>query len=291
MSGTDSPPAAALLPLTFRIADLALEVAAGFPLPAVPLPAAYGAFLDPGPADRALVLGAGGGIPAGFRRAFDCPPIWSLWRAGATSIFSIYPGYPELAHTLTTSGAEGEARCDHAAGSSPAPFRGPALELLMIEWLASEGGGVLHGCGVALEGRGLAFLGESGAGKTTLARLWARRRGVTVLSDDRLILRRRGGRWLLYGTPWHGEGRFAAPGGVPLERVFFLRHGGENAVAALRPPAAVAALLQCAFPPLWDPAKMSAVLGLFAAAAAALPCRELRFRPDEAALDFALTAR
>jgi hypothetical protein len=289
LTGTEPRPAPVPLPLTLRIADLALEVGADTSAAGVPLPPAYRGFQDPGPPELRLTLGAAPGIPAGARLTFDCPPIWSLWRAGASSIFSIYPGYPGLAHTLTLGDSAGLARLDHAAGS-PEPFRGPALELLMIETLAPAGGAVLHGCGVAANGRGIAFLGESGAGKTTLARLWGRRPGVAVLSDDRLVLRRRGGRFILYGTPWHGEGRFAAPGGVPLERLFFLRHGAKNAAAALRPPAVVAELLKCAFPPLWDPAKMSAVLALFAAAAAALPCRELSFTPDEAALDVALAA-
>ena len=61
------------------------------------------------------------------------------------------------------------------------------------------------------EGRGHLFVGQSGAGKSTMARFWAGREGVRILSDDRIILRQIRGEIWMYGTPWHGEARHALP--------------------------------------------------------------------------------
>ena len=73
------------------------------------------------------------------------------------------------------------------------PLEYPLDELLLQGLLARGRGAEIHACGIADgSGRGLLFVGQSGAGKTTMARLWEGERGITVLSDDRIILRRVG---------------------------------------------------------------------------------------------------
>lgn len=216
---------------------------------------------------------------------FDTPPIWSLHRSGPESIFRIYPGDPDRERTLVIPDAGETARL-WVPGARPDPFFGPALELLMITHLARGHGVVLHGCAVTLEGKGWVFVGESGAGKSTLSRLLAGRPGIEVLSDDRAIVRCEGGRFTLYGTPWHGEAHFGAPGGVPLERIFFIRHGPANALQAVTRASAVQEFLKCSFPPLWDANGTAFVLGFFDALSAVVPCTELSFVPDRSVVDF-----
>lgn len=161
----------------------------------------------------------------------------------------------------------------------------PLDELLFAHHFAHRGAMVVHGCGLLAGGRGLLFCGHSGAGKTTTALLWrAHRRGTEVLSDDRIVVRFRDGRPWIFGTPWHGSGRFARPRGVPLSAVFFLRQAARSRVADLATPTAAAHLFARSFPPPWSGPSIDRVLSLCARVARTVPCRTLSFAPDETAV-------
>src|SRR3989449_11671129 len=99
------------------------------------------------------------------------------------------------------------------------PLEYPLDELLLIHLLAAGRGVEVHACGVvAPNGQGYLFVGQSGAGKTTMARLWqkAQAGGIRILSDDRIILRKSNGTVWMYGTPWHGEAAMACAARAPL---------------------------------------------------------------------------
>lgn len=271
--------------LSFVFAGLCLSVESTSPEGPVAPPPAYQPFLSQDRQGLRLRLTADSGEDSSGTRIFDCPPIWFLNRSSKTSHFGIYHDYPELKRTLSIPD-EGESALLSFSGSNRDPFLGPALELLTITRLARGAGAILHGCGISREGRGVVFAGESGAGKSTLSRLWAQKKGVELLSDDRVIVRRQNGLFRLYGTPWHGDAAFAAPGGVPLERIFFIRHGDRNATRAQAKASSVRDLLKCSFPPLWDAAGMSLTLEFFDELTSAVPCAELAFVPDSSALSF-----
>ena len=99
----------------------------------------------------------------------------------------------------------------------------------MIHRLSRGEGVEVHAVGISDEqGRGHLFLGHSGAGKSTTARLWIDRPGVRILSDDRIILRVREGRIWMYGTPWHGDAGIASPDCAPLDEIYLLEHGART---------------------------------------------------------------
>ena len=131
------------------------------------------------------------------------------------------------------------------------PLEYPLGELLLINHLHAHRLGVeIHGCGIIdRPGAGYLFAGESGAGKTTMARLWEGQAGVTVLSDDRVVLRAGGGKVWMYGTPWHGDARLASPARVSVTGVFFLRAHREHVWRPLERSQAAARLFACSFPP------------------------------------------
>lgn len=167
------------------------------------------------------------------------------------------------------------------------PLDYPLDELLMLNLLARGRGAELHSCGVVDEtGKGFLFLGQSGAGKTTTARLWEQCAGVEILSDDRIILRRAGRETWMCGTPWHGEGELARPDKAPLAAIFFLRHGARNEARPLARIEAAARLFSCGFPTFHDAAGLAFTLAFFDEVTAAVPCYELSFAPDESAVDF-----
>jgi hypothetical protein len=161
----------------------------------------------------------------------------------------------------------------------------PLDELLFAHHFAHRGAMVVHGCGLVADGRGFLFCGHSGAGKTTTAGLWrAHHPGTRVLSDDRIVLRERRGRWWMYGTPWHGSGRYARPEGVPLARVFFLRQARRSRVLPLPEPAAAAELFTRSFPPPWSGPDLARVLKACAKVAGAVECGRLEFAKDASAV-------
>jgi hypothetical protein len=269
---------------SITIADVSITIDAS----RLDLPAAYLPFSSSNHQGIRLALLTGmNDLDIGVK-AFDSPPIWSLYRSSEGSFFRIYGYYPDLRRTLFIPDDGGSAQLIFQGGDRD-PFAGPSLELLMITHLARRDGVILHGCGISTGGRGIVFAGESGAGKSTLARLWAQKQGIEILSDDRVIVRRQNGSFYLYGTPWHGDEAFAAPGGVELSRIFFIRHGPRNDIRKLSAAGAVREMLKCSFPPLWDAAGTAAALELFHGVATSVASAELTFVPDSRVIDFVMS--
>ncbi len=165
------------------------------------------------------------------------------------------------------------------------PLAYPLDEVLVVNLLALEGGINIHACGVDLGGRGLAFCGTSGTGKSTTARIW-KKRNVRILSDDRLILRKREGGFWVYGTPWHGEAALSYAGGVPLERIYFLAQAPANAARPLSRADAASRLLVHSFPTFYDSEGMEVTLRTIGEVCRTVPIYELGFVPNETVLDY-----
>ncbi len=248
---------------------------------------AYRPFVGAGKTDIRLRLHRG--LPDGVagEKVFACPPMWTLYRENGTSIIQIFDELPGLERTLVLPDDPEQADLYFANGSDRFndPFYGPTMELLIVNYLAKARGVIIHACGVAMDGRGILFVGESGAGKTTLARMWDQEDGVDVVSDDRVIVRKSGQAFWMYGTPWHGEGKFASARGLRLERIFFLRQGQENSVTESKGTDTVSQLLTCSFPPYWDAQGMACAMELFTDLTSHVPCQQLTFTPDPTALE------
>ena len=165
--------------------------------------------------------------------------------------------------------------------------------------LTQEKGIELHGAGIVrADGVANLFVGHSGAGKSTTTRLWTAREGVQVLSDDRIIVRRdqnaaspsaagHGG-MRIYGTPWHGEAKFALPEDAPLERIFVLEHGFGNIVTRLSPSLAVAELFARSFVPFHRHEYVDSALKFLQEVVDAVPVYRYSFEPDQQAVDTVL---
>ena len=271
--------------VTARDADLRLradEATAKFLVPATDPEATVTArWGDPGGADP--------GEPV-----FDSGAVWKLHRDGGRHRFLFTSPalglLPYKEATFETDFRSGEVTLRRDCFQEEHrlwPLEYPLDELLLQGLLARERGVEIHACGVAdRSGRGLLFVGHSGAGKTTMARLWQGASGVRILSDDRIIVRRVGGRLTMYGTPWHGEAALAGPASTPLTGVFFLEHGAANTLVPLRGAAAATRLFACGFPPFHDRDALDFTLAFFAELATGVPCHELRFTPDPGVVEF-----
>lgn len=280
--------------LRLRVGDVTLHLHSeeGFP---IRLPAEMTAFHTTrgGDIEVEVVRGAIPSPPPDSEPLFVSGGLWTVYRQGRQLLYLIREPVrgraPLSALVIDETRSRGRL---HLPEGAPFALHYPLDELLFQHHLARHGGMEVHAVGIAWKGRALLFCGQSGAGKTTTARLWRRHRPpAEVLSDDRMIVRPRGGRLWAFGTPWHGSGRFASPRGLPLGGIYFLARGRRSSLAPMPPAAAAAELFARAFPPPWEAAGITQVLDLCARVAADVPCARLRFRPDQSAVTAVLEAQ
>jgi len=227
--------------------------------------------------------------------AFSAAPVWELYRIETGWIINI----PSASAQKSSIGVrvlfdkdfrEGDLYFNRFATDAP-EIQGSmiafVIKLVMIHLLNHGRGVLLHACGLSHNGQGILFVGVSGAGKTTTANLWRKQSGVTLLSDDRVVVRKReDGRFWIYGTPWYGDAKAASPEAVPLERVFILRHGNENCVLKIPSVVAVEQLFRCASPAFWNPTGVDFTLRFLESMVQELPTFRYDFLPDPSAVEY-----
>ncbi|MGH9365952.1 MAG: hypothetical protein ACRD1B_11930 [Thermoanaerobaculia bacterium] len=227
-------------------------------------------------------------------KLFDSGALWTLYRENGSHVFRFVSKAlgeaPYRVARLNSDFTAGQVFLDRRFFQPHRPLdplEYPLDELLIIHFLARGAGLEVHACGVADEGgKGFLFAGQSGAGKTTTARLWEKQAGVTILSDDRIILRKAEGRIWMYGTPWHGEARLASPARAPLTGLYFLRQANANELLPLPTIEAAAQLLAMSFLPFHSREGLASTLEFCEEILKETPCYDFRFTPDERAVEF-----
>ena len=166
------------------------------------------------------------------------------------------------------------------------PLSYPTDELIFINRLPQHESVVVHACGVLYRGQVLLFVGESGAGKTTTARLWQNDPEARVLCDDRIILKKTPDGFWAYGTPWHGDLPAVSNLGAPLSHIYFIHHHPKNILSPISQVRATAMLLTQSFSPLWDKALMENTARILHNVIASVPVSSFGFSPDQSAVKF-----
>jgi|ERR1041385_6998279 hypothetical protein len=163
------------------------------------------------------------------------------------------------------------------------------LDELIVSHLLARGRGVeLHSSGViARDGRGRLFVGQSGAGKSTTARLWMDSEDVEIVSDDRVVVREIDGGWRMFGTPWHGEAMLSSPASAPLHHIYLLQQAPRTRVAEVAPSEAAARLFACTFPLFHDAGALAFTLDCIDKLVRDVPVHVLEFTPDASVVEAA----
>ncbi len=103
---------------------------------------------------------------------------------------------------------------------------------------------LLHASALALDGEAYLFAAPSGTGKSTHAALWRECFGsrVTMINDDKPLLRITEREILVCGSPFNGKHGLSAPICVPLKALCILEQGERNRVRAISSSEALTAL-------------------------------------------------
>jgi hypothetical protein len=165
------------------------------------------------------------------------------------------------------------------------PVRYPLDQILLMYFLSGRSGALVHAAGAVIDGCGYIFAGKSGAGKSTIARLFESRGGIGLLSDDRIIIRKTGDEFMVYGTPWPGEAGIAVNCCAPLSGIFFLDHRPFNEILRIGRGEALERLLPVTSIPWYDRRALSGVLSFCGELISHNPAYELGFKPDADAID------
>jgi hypothetical protein len=159
------------------------------------------------------------------------------------------------------------------------PLRYPLDQLLTMFLLSPLRRCIVHAAGVARSGRGIACIGRSGAGKTTLMGLLANTEPSLRLSDDRVILEA-GPTPTISGTPWAGEGMVATNATADLVAMVFLQQGEGHELRAISSAEAAARLLPTTSVPWFDEGAMTGCLATLDELVRTIPAYDLFFALD-----------
>lgn len=150
--------------------------------------------------------------------------------------------------------------------------------------LMQRGAAILHASYIDRNGQALLFTAPSGTGKSTQAELWAHYTGAEIVNGDRVLVRRRGGRWYAYGYPCCGSSRICLNRTLPLRAIVVLRQGKENRVESLSPPQKIRALAAATEVYPWDNREINRALDIASMMVKNITVVQLTCRPEEGAV-------
>ena len=93
---------------------------------------------------------------------------------------------------------------------------------------------LLHSSVIEYGGYAYAFLGHSGAGKSTHSRLWLKYLdGAKVLNGDKPIISYEDEKFTVYGTPWQGKEGYGYNGKAELKCACFIEQAVQNSISRI----------------------------------------------------------
>ena len=233
-----------------------------------------------------VVPGGAQSAPAGlteeFRQDDDGSQI-RLCRTGEGLSWFEFSLRDELSGTLLAGdGFEAATLAIHAF---PAFALSNALMVMFALRTASLRTALFHAAVIGCGGRGYLFLGKSGTGKSTHARLWLKHiPGSELVNDDNPVVRiGADGIARVYGSPWSGKTPCYRNVSLPLGGFVQLAQAPYNAIRRLKGIAAYAALVPSISGKRWDRAIADGLHETEDALASHVPVWHLDCLPDEAA--------
>ncbi|MBO4565543.1 MAG: hypothetical protein J5720_08915 [Bacteroidaceae bacterium] len=144
---------------------------------------------------------------------------------------------------------------------------------------------LFHAAAVSYKDCAYMFLGKSGTGKSTHARLWQQYiEGVELVNDDNPVVRiMDDGQAWVFGSPWSGKTPCYRPVSYPLKGIVLLSQAPYNKIERLRGIQAYAALVPSISGKRWDERIADGLHQTENTLASHVPVWHLECLPDEAA--------
>ncbi len=157
--------------------------------------------------------------------------------------------------------------------------------------LESYQGFFFHSSCLMLDGQAYVFSAKSGTGKSTHTALWRKHFGsrVTMINDDKPIIRKTNGKFFVYGTPWMGKSNIGNNVSAPIKAVYILRRGSENKAVRIKPGDVFKEILEATVIPT-EKAAMSELLALLDEFFSETPLFLLTCNTDDSAVKAAYLA-
>lgn len=109
----------------------------------------------------------------------------------------------------------------------------------------------LHASAVLWQGKAYLFSAPSGGGKSTQADLW-QQEGARILNGDKVVLAKRNGQWMAYGSPLAGSSRIYRKEGAPVAAVMMVHKAPHNRLTPMPLRGAFLNLYSNAVKSSWD---------------------------------------
>ncbi len=230
----------------------------------------------------------------GQKLIFDGEHHWKLYQENSQYLFEAFDPSTHTRNMISLVNQHfdrAEVYVEPGASGSPPPWSVPRLmnplgQWLLINRLAETGGVMVHALGIDDEGQGLVFVGPSGSGKSTLARFWGRRKGVRILSDEHVIIRRLGKTFYAYGTPWPGMAARVSPHPVPIQQIFFIEHHPKHHLWEETQGILASCLFSQLFLPRWNPRIIESGVTSCEQLVQEVQCQKLGFAKHPSVIDF-----
>lgn len=160
-----------------------------------------------------------------------------------------------------------------------------ALMVLYALATADRQTALFHAAVVSHDGKGYMFLGPSGTGKSTHARLWLQHiEGTELMNDDNPVVRIAGdGTAVVYGSPWSGKTPCYRNVSCPLGGIVVLSQAPYNKIRRLSGIEAYVALMESISGKRWDERIADGLHQTENALASHVPVWHLECLPDGAA--------
>ena len=145
-----------------------------------------------------------------------------------------------------------------------------------------------HACAVLDGLDGYAFLGKSGAGKTTISRLWLKK-NAQVIHDDKILIYRENGSFAMSSTAIFRNSNpniYSWPRNARLKKILFLKHGIKNKLIFKNHSNMLESLPKESRSLAWDRDALKNIFYFYLDLTNNVNGYDLEFVPDDTCIDF-----
>jgi hypothetical protein len=156
---------------------------------------------------------------------------------------------------------------------------------IILHYMTLKSDAVMMHASCAYDGsKARIFTGFSGAGKSTMSKIWSDA-GNGIVNDDRLIIRKNETGYIVYNTPMYYKD---IPKSAPLNSIFLISHSHVNKIKKLTGAMAVSKVMAFSIQNNYDKQYIQNRLDFFCDLCANVSVYELGFVPDESVVHFIL---